>query len=172
MTRKICVTVFISAGLLAIFVSVLTAQACRHHHYRPRFEAAKNNSDCITGNDGKVTCLIGVYPKGRQRLPSRPHLRESAMANTHIFSWKNISATPTPIKLGNGFYGLTVHAGTWGGGRVTLQRLAADGSTYATAFKAFSADSSATAYVPSGTYQLTLDTATDVSADLVLTEPH
>jgi hypothetical protein len=55
---------------------------------------------------------------------------------------------------------------------VTLQRLAADGSTYATAFKAFSADSSATAYVPSGAYQLTLDTATDVSADLVLTGPH
>ena len=68
MTPKICVTVFVSAGLLAIFVSVLTAQACRHHHYQPRFEAAKNDSDCITGNDGKVTCLMGVYPKGRQRL--------------------------------------------------------------------------------------------------------
>jgi hypothetical protein len=77
-----------------------------------------------------------------------------------------------PIKLGGGFYLLTVHAGTWGGGSVTLQRLAADGSTYATAFKAFSVDSSATAYVPSGAYQLTLDTATDVSADLFLTEPH
>jgi hypothetical protein len=37
-------------------------------------------------------------------------------------------------------YELTVHAGTWGGGSVTLQRLAADGSTYATALKAFSAD--------------------------------
>ena len=89
-----------------------------------------------------------------------------------IFSWKNISATPTPFKLHAGLYGLTVHAGTWGGGSVTLQRLAADGSTYPTAFKAFSADGSATAYVPSGAYQLTLDTATDVSADLVLTELH
>ena len=72
MTRKICMTIFISAGLLAILVPVLTAQARRHHHrhhhYQPRFEAAKNDSDCITGNDGKVTCLIGVYPKGRQRL--------------------------------------------------------------------------------------------------------
>jgi hypothetical protein len=67
-------------------------------------------------------------------------------------------------------YELTVHAGTWGGGSVTLQRLAADGSTFATAFRAFSADSSATAYVPSGTYQLTIVMATDVSADLVLTE--
>ena len=67
---------------------------------------------------------------------------------------------------------MTVQAGTWGGGSVTLRWLAADGSTYVTAFKAFSADGSATAYVPSRTYQLTIDTATDVSADLVLTEPH
>jgi hypothetical protein len=41
-----------------------------------------------------------------------------------------------------------------------MERLAADGSTYATALKAFSADGSATAYA-----------ATDLSADLVLTEP-
>jgi hypothetical protein len=67
-------------------------------------------------------------------------------------------------------YELTVHAGTWDGGSATLQRLAADGSTFATAFRAFSADSSATAYVPSGTYKLTIVTATDVSADLVLTD--
>jgi hypothetical protein len=67
-------------------------------------------------------------------------------------------------------YELTVHAGTWGGGSVTLQRLAADGLIFATAFRAFSADSSATAYVPSGTYQLTIVTVTDVSADLVLME--
>ena len=53
---------------------------------------------------------------------------------------------------------------------MTLQRLAADGSTYATALKAFSADGSATAYVPSGTYQLTIVTATDLSADLMPTE--
>jgi hypothetical protein len=85
-------------------------------------------------------------------------------------SWKNIAATPKPFKLGAGLYGLTAHAGTWGGGGVTLQRLAVDGSTYATAFKAFLADGSATAYVPSGTFQLTIAIATDVSADLVLTE--
>ena len=53
---------------------------------------------------------------------------------------------------------------------MTLQRLAADGSTYATVLNAFSADGSATAYVPSGVYQLTIATATDVSADLALTE--
>jgi hypothetical protein len=67
-------------------------------------------------------------------------------------------------------YELTVHAGTWGGGRVTLQRLAADGSTGPTAFKTLSDDGSHTAYIPSGTYQLTIATATDVSADLVLIE--
>jgi hypothetical protein len=67
-------------------------------------------------------------------------------------------------------YELTVHAGTWGGGSVTLQRLAADGLTYATALKAFSADGSATAYVPSGMYQLTIATAADVSADLAFIE--
>ncbi len=49
-------------------------------------------------------------------------------------------------------------------------QLRADGSTFATAFTAFSADGSATAYVPSGTYQLTIATATDVAADMVLTE--
>ena len=49
-------------------------------------------------------------------------------------------------------------------------QLRADGSTLATAFTAFSADGSATAYVPSGTYQLTIATATDVAADMVLTE--
>jgi hypothetical protein len=92
------------------------------------------------------------------------------MVNTFTLSWKNISATPTAFKLSAGLYELTVHAGTWGDGSVTLQRLAADGSTYATALKAFSADGSATAYVPSGAYQLTIATATDVSADLVLTE--
>ena len=94
------------------------------------------------------------------------------MTYTFTRSWKNISATPTPFKLDGGFYRLTVHAETWGGGSVMLQRLAADGSTYATALKAFSADGLATAYVVSGVYQLTIASATDVSADLVLTEPH
>jgi hypothetical protein len=94
------------------------------------------------------------------------------MVSTFTLSWKNIAATPKPFKLDAGFYRLAVQAGTWGGGNVTLQRLAADGSTYATAFKAFSADGSATAYVPSGTFQLTIASATDVSADLVFAEPY
>ena len=92
------------------------------------------------------------------------------MVSTFTFNWKGISATPRPFKLPAGLYGLTIHAETWRGGSVTLLRLAADGSTNATAFKAFLDDGSATAYVPSGTYQLTIVTAADVSADLVLTE--
>ena len=92
------------------------------------------------------------------------------MVSTFTLSWKNIAATPKPFKLRAGLYRLTAHAGAWGGGSVRLQRLAADGSTYATALKEFSADSSATAYVPSGTYQLTIVTATDVSADLAFIE--
>jgi hypothetical protein len=99
-------------------------------------------------------------------------MAESDMADTFARSWKNISATPAPFKLDGGFYRLTVHAETWGGGGVMLHRLAADGSTYATALKAFSADGSAMAYVVSGVYQLTIASTTDVSADLVLTEPH
>ena len=85
-------------------------------------------------------------------------------------SWKNISATPALFRLTAGLYELKVHAETWGGGSVTLQRIAADGATYATAFKVFSADDSDTSYVTSGAYQLTIATATNVSADFVLIE--
>jgi hypothetical protein len=65
------------------------------------------------------------------------------MVSTFSLSWKNIAATPKPFKLRAGLYRLTAHAGTWGGGSVRLQRLAADGSTNATAFKTFSDDGSA-----------------------------
>ena len=97
-------------------------------------------------------------------------LKGETLVNTPTHSWKNISATPAPFKLAAGMYELTVHAETWGGGSVTLQRLAADGATYATAFKVFSADGSDTSYVPSGAYQLTIAAATNTSADLLLTE--
>ena len=97
-------------------------------------------------------------------------LKGVTLVNTPTHSWKNISATPAPFKLAAGMYKLTVHAETWGGGSVTLQRLAADGATYATAFKVFSADGSDTSYVPSGAYQLTIAAATNTSADLLLTE--
>jgi hypothetical protein len=99
-------------------------------------------------------------------------MEKPVLAGTPIRSWKNLSTTPTPIKLRAGFYLLTVRAERWGGGSVTVQRLSADGSTFETAFKPFLADSSAQAFLVSGAYQLTIDLATDVSADLFLTEAH
>jgi hypothetical protein len=91
---------------------------------------------------------------------------EGVMVNAPTRSWKNISGATPIFKLAAGLYELTVHAETWDGGSVTLQRLAADGST--TAFKSLSADGSITGYVPSGSYQLTITGAIEVSADLVL----
>ena len=92
------------------------------------------------------------------------------MVSTPTRSWRNISATPALFRLTAGMYELTVHAETWGGGSVTLHRLAGDGAAYATAFKVFSADGSDTSYVPSGAYQLTIATATNACAELVLIE--
>ena len=92
------------------------------------------------------------------------------LADTFSLNWENISATPAPFKLDRGLYKLIVRAETWGGGGVTLQRRSADGSIFRTAFNAFTGDGSATAYVPSGAYQLTIETATNVTVDLVLIE--
>lgn len=80
--------------------------------------------------------------------------------------FKNISATPATFTLKGGQYAVTVHA-TWGGGSVTLQRQATDGSTMVTCLTAFSADGYATVNLPSGTYSLTIATATGVYCDIV-----
>ena len=81
--------------------------------------------------------------------------------------WSNISATPATFALRGGLYTLTVMA-TWNStGTVTLQRLAPDASTYVTALTAFSANGYATAQLPSGTYKLTIATATAIYADLI-----
>lgn len=82
----------------------------------------------------------------------------------NVFS--NISATPTAFTLRGGQYGVTVSA-TFGGGSVTLQRLAADASTYVTCLTAFTAAGYASVNLPSGTYKLTIATATAVYADIV-----
>jgi hypothetical protein len=85
-----------------------------------------------------------------------------------VRSFKNISATPASFTLTGGNYGVTVTA-TWGGGSVTLQRLAPDGSTYVTVMTAFTADGYADANLPDGTYRLLIATATGVSVDVVST---
>lgn len=84
------------------------------------------------------------------------------------FIFKNLSATPTAFVLRGGNYGVTCHA-TWGGGSVTLQRQATDGSTFVTVMTAMTVDGYASANLPSGTYQLTIATATAVYCDVVAT---
>lgn len=82
------------------------------------------------------------------------------------FSAKNIGVGSTAaFGLFPGQYGMTVHAGTWGGGSVALQRLAADGVTWITV-QSFGADGFAVVIIPGGTYQITVTTATGVYLDV------
>lgn len=81
----------------------------------------------------------------------------------NLFS--NISATPASFVLKGGNYGVTVSA-TFGGGSVTLQRLAADNTTYVTCLTAFTAAGYASVNLPNGTYRLLIATATAVYADV------
>lgn len=80
-------------------------------------------------------------------------------------TFSNISSTTSAFTLRGGLYGMTVKA-TWGGGSVTLQRLAADATTYVTALTAFAADGYATVSLPAGTYKVAVATATGVYADI------
>ena len=83
--------------------------------------------------------------------------------NAQTFS--NISATTSAFSLPAGNYGVTVTA-TFGGGSVTLQRLAADASTYVTCLTAFTAAGYATVLLPAGTYKFAVATATGVYVDI------
>lgn len=80
------------------------------------------------------------------------------------------SATVGPFNLNGGRYGVTAFA-TWGGGSATLQKLAADGTTYVTCLTAFTANSYATADLPPGVYQVAIATATGVGVDIVAIQP-
>ena len=80
-------------------------------------------------------------------------------------SFSNISATTSAFTLPAGNYGVTVSA-TFGGGSVTLQRLAADGTTYVTCLTAFTAAGYATVLLPSGSYKFAVATATAVYVDI------
>jgi hypothetical protein len=78
-----------------------------------------------------------------------------------LVSHSNITSTTAAFSLHGGLYGITVNA-TWGGGSVTLQRLAGDGTTYITCLTAFTADGYATVPLPPGTYKVVVATATGV----------
>jgi hypothetical protein len=77
----------------------------------------------------------------------------------------NISATTAPFQLQGGLYGID-YIGTWGGGSVTLEKLAGDGSTYIVALTAFTANGVSMGYLPSGTYKFVVATATGVYLQL------
>jgi len=77
----------------------------------------------------------------------------------------NISATTAAFVLKGGRYALQVIA-TWGGGSVTLQRMANDSSTYVTVLAPFATNGYATIDLPVGTYKLTVATATGIYADI------
>ena len=81
-------------------------------------------------------------------------------------TFSNISATPAVFALSGGLYAITAKA-TWGGGSVTLQRLAFDGTTYVTCLTAITADSYATVNLPPGTYKLLVATSTAIYVDIV-----
>jgi hypothetical protein len=80
-------------------------------------------------------------------------------------SFSNISATTAAFSLPAGNYGVTVTA-SFGGGSVTLQRQAADGSTWVTCLTAFTAAGYATVLLPAGSYRFSIATATAVYVDI------
>ena len=81
------------------------------------------------------------------------------IADGQLFS--NISATTATFDLIGGEYGIS-YVATWGGGSVTFQKLAADGTTYVTAVTAFSANGYSTVKVPRGTYRFLVATASAI----------
>jgi hypothetical protein len=82
------------------------------------------------------------------------------------FVFKNATSAQGPFILRGGSYGVTA-LGTWGGGSLTLQRLADDGSTWITCLTAFSANGYASLNLPAGTYQFAIATATAVYCSVV-----
>ena len=82
------------------------------------------------------------------------------------FSAFNINATIAGQQLRAGVYGMDVHA-TFGGGTVTLDKLAFNGGQFGTTWVpvlTFSADGYQTALLGPGTYRFGVTTATGVYA--------
>ncbi len=82
-------------------------------------------------------------------------------------SFSNISATTAAFTLDGGKYGVDVGA-TFGGGSVKLQKQLADGSTYVSVSSAtdFTAAGYAAVDLPTGSYRLTIATASAVYANI------
>lgn len=88
-----------------------------------------------------------------------------ALTTNEIRTYSNISADTAAFMLRGGLYAVTASA-TWGGGSVTLQKLAADESTYVTALTAFTANGYSTVSLPPGTYKFDVVTATAVYLEI------
>jgi len=82
---------------------------------------------------------------------------------TESYIASNISADTDAFGLRGGLYGVLMVA-TWGGGSVTLEGLAPDGTTWVTVLTAFTANAYATVSLPPGQYRLNLATATALYA--------
>ena len=74
--------------------------------------------------------------------------------------FSNISATTSSWAVEGGMYGIDVVA-TWGGGTVKLDKLSGDGTTYVTV-STYSANTYETQNLPTGTYRLTVATASAI----------
>src|SRR5579864_2192772 len=67
--------------------------------------------------------------------------------------------TQPVVTLSAGLYAIVVAAGTWGGGNLDLQTLAADGSTYVTVLPAtFTANGYKNVALPAGQYKFVITT--------------
>ncbi len=76
-------------------------------------------------------------------------------------TFADIDADTINFYLIGGRYGITATA-TWGGGSVTFEVLAADGTTWLTAATALTADGTALVDLPPGQYRFAVATATAV----------
>ncbi len=97
-------------------------------------------------------CFLGLSPTMAPATSS---------VDSVIFS--NISATPAPFVLHGGYY-FVAGIATWGGGNIELKMLGPDGSTYLslpTQLK-LTANGCIAGYLPPGTYEVVVTTATGV----------
>jgi hypothetical protein len=86
---------------------------------------------------------------------------------TALTAGDNTVTSTQSITGGTDTWGAATLGGGGTAGSVTLQRLAPDNSTYATALTTMTADAFATAQLPSGTYKLTVANSSAIYADLV-----
>ncbi len=82
------------------------------------------------------------------------------------FTISNGGAATSKFPLHGGQYGLIAVA-TWGGGNLAFNMLAPDGVTYVPVLPAITANAYATIYLPRGSYEFIVTTATAVYANLL-----